>query len=336
MEAEAKRHKFTLSDESVNSYGGRVITEGIDLIKFRKNPVALWMHRRYSNDDLPIGKWENLKVEDGKLVGELVFDQEDEFAQRLESKVEQGILSAVSIGFRITKLSEDKADVVKGQTMMTITGSELMEVSLVDIPSNGNAVKLYDADGEVVELNACAELPNYMKLWAEEKPNDKNMDIVKLCALMGLKSDASEQEVVDCIGKLMQLKSDNESLKSKLQENEAELKKHAEDKVDVLLGQFKNVVTDDNREQFRQLALVNYDSVKQVLSSQSELLKLNSQPMSNGLASGAQAQGTNLNARDFDWYWKNDPQTLGQLKANDFDGEYTRLYSAKYGTNPKK
>ena len=35
---------------------------------------------------MPIGKVENLRVEDGKLIGTPVFDQNDDFAKRIESK----------------------------------------------------------------------------------------------------------------------------------------------------------------------------------------------------------------------------------------------------------
>jgi len=33
---------FILSDESVNSYNFKVITDGIDLERFKKNPVMLY------------------------------------------------------------------------------------------------------------------------------------------------------------------------------------------------------------------------------------------------------------------------------------------------------
>ncbi len=38
--------RFILSDESVNCYGLRFLTAGIDIKDFVKNPVMLYMHGR--------------------------------------------------------------------------------------------------------------------------------------------------------------------------------------------------------------------------------------------------------------------------------------------------
>ena len=130
---------FILSDESLNSYGFRVLTNGIDIKSFEKNPIMLSMHDR---SILPIGKWENLRVEDKKLLGDAVFDDNDELARKIKSKVEQGILNATSIGIDIVELSEDRDLLEKGQYRPTVTKSRLFEVSIVDIPSNANALKL--------------------------------------------------------------------------------------------------------------------------------------------------------------------------------------------------
>ena len=51
---------FVLHDESVNTYGFRMLTSGANLEEFKKNPVMLLNHDDYS---LPIGRWENIRVE---------------------------------------------------------------------------------------------------------------------------------------------------------------------------------------------------------------------------------------------------------------------------------
>lgn len=43
-------YTFLLSDESVNSYGTRVLTAGIRLDDYEKNPVVLWNHTRAWSD----------------------------------------------------------------------------------------------------------------------------------------------------------------------------------------------------------------------------------------------------------------------------------------------
>ena len=48
-----------ISTEAVNSYGSRVLTDGIDLSQYERNPVLLWMHRRsWEPGAMPIGKVE--------------------------------------------------------------------------------------------------------------------------------------------------------------------------------------------------------------------------------------------------------------------------------------
>lgn len=140
---------FILSDESINDRGFRIITAGINLDRFKKNPIMLWMHQR---DDgwnfsqvLPIGKWENIRKEDGKLVADPVFDENDPFAMMIKSKVENDLLRGCSIGANPVEFSTATKDLEKGQTRATITKCELYEASIVDLPSNKNSVRLFSS-----------------------------------------------------------------------------------------------------------------------------------------------------------------------------------------------
>lgn len=160
---------FVMNDESVNSYGFRVLTDGIDTERFLKNPVALYMHAR-SRELLPIGKWIELKKEDGKLIGTLEFDEDDDFAVKLFKKCEKGILNGTSIGIQNIRVNETDDDVV-------VEACELQECSLVDIPSNANAVRLY---GKNDVVNLSLELCNQLK--EIDMPQDTN-DTAELQAL---------------------------------------------------------------------------------------------------------------------------------------------------------
>ncbi len=43
--------RIILTGENINRYGFRVLTDGIDLTQYDKNPLMLWMHiRAFSND----------------------------------------------------------------------------------------------------------------------------------------------------------------------------------------------------------------------------------------------------------------------------------------------
>ena len=53
-----------ISTSGLNCYGGRVLTSGIDMTQFLKNPILLWMHRRsFDRDAMPIGRIDNLRIE---------------------------------------------------------------------------------------------------------------------------------------------------------------------------------------------------------------------------------------------------------------------------------
>lgn len=156
---------FILSDESINERGYRILTSGIDISRFEKNPVMLWMHRRDSDFNfssvLPIGKWENIRLDNGKLMADPVFDEKDPFAQHIKRKVDGGFLNAASIGVDIRKYTSEKEFLVEGQTRPTVTECELFEASIVDIPANPNTVQLMSGNLEekLPLLNLSAPAP---------------------------------------------------------------------------------------------------------------------------------------------------------------------------------
>ena len=149
-----------ISTEAVNSYGTRVLTAGIDIEQYKRNPVLLWMHRRaWDGQSMPIGKIDNLRVENGKLIGTPVFDQNDEFARKIESKWESGFLRMASAALELMEVNSDPALALAGQTRATVTRSKLVEVSIVDIGSNDEALQLCGADGNVLKLAAGEDAP---------------------------------------------------------------------------------------------------------------------------------------------------------------------------------
>ena len=97
----------------------------IDLTRFEKNPVMLFNHHRTCmgrrDEILPIGRWEDLKVEDGVLTGVSVFDGKDEFAVKIRDKVEGGFLCGCSVGIRVREWSERPEDLKPGQQYPTAT-----------------------------------------------------------------------------------------------------------------------------------------------------------------------------------------------------------------------
>lgn len=213
-----------ISTSGLNCYGGRVLTSGIDLTQFQKNPLLLWMHRRsFDCDAMPIGRIDNLRTDGDRLIGTPVFDQNDEFAKKIESKWENGFLRMASAGIEIIETSDAPEHLLQGQTRRTITRCRLEEVSIVDMGGNDEALQLYDRSGKVLKL-AAGEDNDALPLLAPEKKDDPsgtapdgkdnnqtnkstqsmNKEILQL---LGLSETATEQEAVGAL-RLLKEKAD--------------------------------------------------------------------------------------------------------------------------------
>lgn len=136
--AEGDGLEFVLSDESLDRYGDIIVASGWDLKHFKKNPIALFGH----SSEFPIGTWSDLRVEGKKLVGRLNLAAKGT-SQRIDeliSLLEQGILRAVSVGFKpIEWEALDKDRPYAGQRYLK---QELLETSLVAVPANPSALAL--------------------------------------------------------------------------------------------------------------------------------------------------------------------------------------------------
>ena len=168
MQDKNNRFTFVVSDESLNKYGSRVMTSGIDIEEFKANPVMFWNHKRDEDglfgssprDRMPIGRWENIRKDGDRLVADAVLDLNDNTGKKVAQKLADGFLNAASIGIGVLGFSEDPEMMLQGQTRPTITQSKLLEVSIVDIPANGNALKLYyTQESETLCLNRLQRLP---------------------------------------------------------------------------------------------------------------------------------------------------------------------------------
>lgn len=129
---------FVMSDGSMDRHGTRINPDGWELDEFRKNPIALWAHGTDPvRGRVPIGKWENVRSEGGKLLGKLVLADEgsSSFVDELRRLVQQGILRAVSVGM-------DFMQPGKPGGKWEIERAGLREVSLVAVGSNPNALSM--------------------------------------------------------------------------------------------------------------------------------------------------------------------------------------------------
>jgi HK97 family phage prohead protease len=126
--------EFILSDgKSTNSKGYRVAVAGIRMERFSVNPVMLKEH----NPDLVIGRWENWMKENNQLKAQPVFDKDDPEGKEVARKVDNNFLRCASIGIIPLKLEYIDDEFVMAEC-------ELVEASIVSIPSDAGAVRLYN------------------------------------------------------------------------------------------------------------------------------------------------------------------------------------------------
>ena len=217
--------EVVISTSGLNCYGSRILTSGIDLAQYKRNPVLLWMHRRcYNGKDMPIGRMENLRIDGDLLIGTPVFDKNDEFAKQIASKWEHGFLRMASAGIEIVETSSAPELLLPGQTRATITRCKLEEVSIVDIGGNDEALQLYGTDGKLMTLalgEDCEHLPLLLdKEHAEgtapeasfNNQNNNNSMNKEILQLLGLSETASEQEAVSALRLLKEKADKAESL----------------------------------------------------------------------------------------------------------------------------
>jgi hypothetical protein len=191
----AKQKPIILSDESINSYGFRVLTNGIALDDFFKNPIMFYNHDR---DLLPIGKWEDIKIENGTLVASPNFDDNDPFAQQIQSKYVQGILNAASMGIDVLDVSEDPSLILAGQRRGTIVKSSIFEASIADIPSNKSCLKLHF---KKENITLSGQFPEALLI--DNLPLINQIQSMKQIALkLGKPENATEAELVAEVDRL--------------------------------------------------------------------------------------------------------------------------------------
>lgn len=308
-----------LLSTDVNRNGYRVLTGGVNIENYKKNPVLLFVHARpqsWDRDRLPIGKLENVRLDDqGRLVADdPIFDEEDEFALKIKKKWDKGILRAVSVGLDVFTVSDEPQFLQIGQTRPTVVSAELLEVSVVDIPADATAVRL--SSGEKEGLDQI--LP---KIIQQHKSSEMNKEIA---LALGLPENATAEQ---CVAAIKQRNQEIEDLRAA--------------QIDELLalGEQRGVVNDENREHWRELAKQSLKStaalIKQVKPTEKNTEKnggeatvkqLLAQAKANG-AGGAAPDDSNRDNWTFDDWSKKDEAGLLQMKQQNPE-KYKQLAQA--------
>jgi HK97 family phage prohead protease len=141
----SRRIRFCFSDGSVDRLGDTVNPNGWELADFMANPVALWAH---DSSAPPIGRASNVKVEGGRLMGDIKFADADTyaFADTIYRLYLGQFLNAVSVGFLPIEYSFVENDPDRGWGI-DFKRQELLEISPCPIPANPNALAEARAKG---------------------------------------------------------------------------------------------------------------------------------------------------------------------------------------------
>ena len=312
---------MVISTSRLNSYGSRVLTEGIDWSQYAKNPVLLWMHQRSCGSDypMPIGRVENIRVDGDRLIGTPVFDTNDSFAKMVADKWERGFLNMCSAGIDIIETSTDPSVLVPGQSRATVTKSRLNEVSIVDIGSNDDAMKLMSQGRQLcLAAGAPSDLLPLIDLTAHgTKPQaqtlNKQMNKETL-TLLGLTEGASEKQVHDAVALLRQTAD-------KVQTMELSAIGAA---VDQAIGERR--VTAAKRDHFIELGKkVGVESLKETLALMTPAVR-----PTDTLQLAQGANGAPAVPATYSKLSEVPSDKLMALKSEN-PSEYARLYKAEYG-----
>ena len=226
-----KQPTFVLHDETVNTYGFRMLTSGANLEEFRKNPVILLNHKDW---ELPIGRWENIRIEGTQILADALFDEKDDIAVKIAGKVEGGFLRMASMGaWPPEDASDAEEPKLPGQTLPTVTRWTAREASIVTIGANHNALVLFDRQtGKPLDLTDASTVIRLMDRFNHSK-NDSNMDNT-LKEILKLQDSAQDAEVIGAVKQLIEnhdrLAHENQKLKEDAAHAETERKeaRHAE------------------------------------------------------------------------------------------------------------
>ena len=307
----SKGKRVRITNDSLNSYGTRVLTAGMNVEQYQRNPVLLYMHERGN----VIGYVKDLKVEDGEVTGELMFDEASELSVRCKKQYEFGSLKMVSAGLDILETSEDPELLVQGQTRPTVTKSKLFEVSLVDVGSNDDAIVL-QKDGKKITLGKDSECP--LPLLNNNNQNQKQMEQKMVAMQLGLPATATEAEINAKLDELKTAKEENERLQQK---NAALTLASITAAVEKAVGERR--ITPDKKDEFINLVKeVGQGKLERILSAISPQMKLSSVIGHQG---GAATEPTT--------YKKLSDVPSGQLITlrKEQPDEYKRLYKEEYG-----
>lgn len=210
IDVEAGIYELMPSTESVDRDGDILLAAGARLDNFRRNPVVMYAH---NYQDLPVAKALEIEAIPGQgLRAQIQFPPKgvSERADTVHGMWAGGFLNAASVGFVPSKWEERKTDngsEAPRQGGRIYTNWELLEFSIVPIPSNSDALRLAAKrlkeaqvqrspacrqDGETADECIARKIPEIM----EENPGMEQDQAIAVAASMCEKECGEESESV--------------------------------------------------------------------------------------------------------------------------------------------
>lgn len=305
--------RVRISNDSLNSYGFRVLTHGMDVAQYNRNPVLLYMHERGN----VVGYVKDLKVENNEVTGELMFDCASELSQRCKKQFEFGSLRMVSAGLEILETSEDKELLVAGQTRPTITKSKLFEVSIADVGANDDALVLHK-DGKRITLGRDGDCPLPLLKNNNKQKKTEEMENKTIALKLGLPETATDAEISAKLTELNQLYEQNVSL---LKEKESLTLVNITSLVTQAIAEKR--LEEKDKDQFVELGKkIGSEELEKTLKAMHPAVKLSSVLGHQGGAPAGDQNFTKLSEVPAD--------RIAALRSEN-PKEYKRLYKAEYG-----
>jgi HK97 family phage prohead protease len=128
------------SDESPDRLGDVIKVDGWELGAYRKNPVVLWQHKA---GEPPIGRAERVWTHAKQLLARIRLAPEGTSAvvDTLRKLLAADMVRAASVGFRPIKEPTPIRDREERLVGFEFDGTELLEISLVNVPAQAAALR---------------------------------------------------------------------------------------------------------------------------------------------------------------------------------------------------
>jgi hypothetical protein len=300
---------------------------------YQKNPLVLWMHRRpavwkddnNADDIFPIGLAYNLRMDNGKWLADIEFDNADPFAQKIEQKVAKDIIRMASPGIIPLTWSEDQKYLLPGQKSATLLEWELLEISIVDIGSQPTALKLYNKNREPISLNAGN---NYDQI--PQLKFNQNMDFLKEVAVkLGKEPDTAKEDILKALNEKISLAMQADELKTKYDALNQEINAIKENNiVNLVDANIDKKITADKRNFYIDLGKKNGIETLQSIIENLPELKGPSQLIKNSKISASE------NIKTFADIKSQGIEAVNLFKKENTD-QYKKLFKAEYGFEPE-